>query len=87
MAEVVDEHRAALLDRAADQTITNLQADRLDHAFRVAEGVADRQRICGFVQQVDRERVELDEALDEVRNRAQQVLELENGHDPSPKIE
>ena len=54
---------------------------------RIADGVADAQLAALLVEQVDGERVELDEAADELRNALQQLVEVDDRRDLAAQIE
>ena len=54
---------------------------------RIADGIADAQLLALFVEQVDGERVELDQAADELGNALEQFVEIDDGRDLAAEIE
>jgi hypothetical protein len=67
--DVVDEQRHLARDRGADQAPPEFQGQRRD-AVGIAHGVRGQQLAAPLVEQVDGERVELDEPRNQLRDSA-----------------
>ena len=84
--DVVDQQRRLSGDGGADQALAELQPHRFV-AVRIADRVGDRQFAAALVEQIDRERVELDEPGDELGNLREQFVEIEHGRDLAAQVE
>ena len=85
--DVVDENRLPFGDRGADQPLAHFDAERPDDLVGVADGVGDRQLLGARIQQVDRERLELGDARDQLRDLVQQLVEVQDGRDLATQLE
>ena len=84
---VVDEDRLPFGDRGADQALADLHPQRACDFVRIADRVRDRQLVALGIEQVDRERLELREPRDELRDLVQQLVEIEDGRDLASELE
>ena len=84
--EIVDEQRLLAGDRGADETLTELQAQRFV-VVRIADRVGHPQLAAPLVEQVDGERLERDQPADEDGNLREQLVEIEDRRDLAAQIE
>ncbi len=84
-SDVADDQRLLRRDHPADQSLRDLELEA--RHVRVADGVRDAQLCALLVEEVHGERVELDQAADQVRNPLQQFPEVEDGRHLPAQIE
>jgi hypothetical protein len=87
VVDVVDQNRPLFRDGGAHDALAELQADRADDFFRIPFRVRDAQVLLLLIDQVNRKDLEGGEACYELRDSRQQLVEIEDGADFTPKLE
>src|SRR5207249_11347730 len=83
--DVVEENRLPFLDRGADETVANFQPERARGVFRITHRVGNRQLLTLGIEQVDSECMKLRQTSDELRDLAQQFIEIEHRRHLTPE--
>jgi len=83
MPELVDKMATPdeVWPRDFQEAVADLEPQAMRDVGRVPDGVRDRQVVALRIEQIDRERLKLGEAGDELRDLVQQFIEVEHGRD------